>query len=131
MESLTSELDGLVGQPFFDKFDGKSTTVQDINLPVIMEQLRTATPNWLRLLDYDIFSVTVARLGQVIAARWLWMKGWHMLLRQWFAIPVLGLHPIGFRRCLAFIFTVVVSSVGLLMSYLGLGSIVTRLSMLL
>jgi hypothetical protein len=48
---LTSELDGLVGQPFFDKSDGKSTTIQDINLPVIMEQLRTTTPNWLRLLE--------------------------------------------------------------------------------
>ena len=42
----------MVGQPFFYKFDGKSTTIQDINLPVIMEQLRTTTPNWLRLLEY-------------------------------------------------------------------------------
>ncbi|KAN0068227.1 hypothetical protein V8E54_013797 [Elaphomyces granulatus] len=49
---LASELDSLVGQPFFYKFDGKSTTIQDINLPVIMEQLRTTTPNWLRLLEY-------------------------------------------------------------------------------
>jgi hypothetical protein len=53
MEDLISELDSLaVGQPFFDKFDTKSITVQDINLSVAMEQLRTMTPSWFRLLEY-------------------------------------------------------------------------------
>ena len=80
MENLISELDNLVGQPFFDKFDSKSTTIQDIDLSVVMEQLRTTTPNWFRLLEYILrnrrstwgsYSASVAldeRIAYVITA---------------------------------------------------------------
>jgi hypothetical protein len=102
----------LVGQPFFYKFDGKSTTIQDINLPVIMEQLRTTTPNWLRLLEYLLRNrrstwgsySALAALDEKLA----------------YVVTALVCHTrTGFRRCLAFIFTAVVSNVALLMSSLN------------
>ena len=79
MGDLTSELDSLVGQPFFDKFAGNSTTVQDITY--LLSWSSSVQVRQTGFVYWSIFSVIVARPGEVIAPRWLWTKGWHSLLQ--------------------------------------------------
>ena len=135
LEGLTSELDSLVGRPFFDKFDGKSTTVRDINLSVIMEQLRTTTPNWLRLLEYllrnrrstwESYAASVAldeRLAYVVTALVC-----HTRARDasnWFS-KVFGvyLHGSGVKRRVID----VISGLGLCDGYKYINSVVTQIA---
>lgn len=135
MKGLTSELDSLVGQPFFDKFDSKSTAIQDINISVIMEQLRTITPNWLRLLDFlfrnsrstrGSYGASVAldeKLAYVVTATIC-----HVRARDrsnWFS-KVFGvyLHGSGVKRRVIN----VISGLGLCDSYKTINAVITQIA---
>ena len=135
MKDLISELDSLVGRPFFDKFDTKSTTVQDINLSVAMEQLRTMTPSWFRLLEYILrnrrstwgsYSASVAldeRIAYVVTALVC-----HTRARDtsnWFS-KVFGvyLHGSGVKRRVIN----VISGLGLCDSYNSINTVITQIA---